>query len=73
MQSSLDSAALAAVIPGNMTVSERERFAEKIFSENFEGKSTVENMKVEATASNARVDITAQAAQKNLSDGTIRL
>ncbi len=63
LQSALDSAALAAVIPGNLTIAEREAFAEQVFFENFK---TENGVKVETTATNSRVDISAELVQENL-------
>ena len=63
LQAALDSAALAAVIPGNMSVSEREQYAEQIFFQNFARSNYTD---FESTASNDRVDVTARYQPKSL-------
>ncbi len=63
MQSSLDSAALAAVIPGNMTIAEREAFAEKVFFENYSGDARPEIL---TKATHNRVDIHGTVEYENL-------
>lgn len=54
LQSALDSAALAAVVPGNLTTDERADFAENVFMKNFDPEIPVE---IKVVASDARVDI----------------
>ncbi len=54
LQTALDSAALAAVVPGNLNNEERAIYAEEVFTQNFE-KSAEVDVKVIATPN--RVDI----------------
>ena len=54
LQTALDSAALASVVPGNLTNEERADFAKQVFSQNYDPEIPVE-IKVHATES--RVDI----------------
>jgi len=63
LQSALDSAALAAVIPGNMTNSEREDYAKEIFLENF---TTDDSVTVDVVATPSRVDITGTLKKKTI-------
>ncbi len=63
LQSSLDAAALAAVIPGNMTVADRESYAEKIFYQNF---GVTEGVTAKAIASDSRVDVHAEYAPQRI-------
>ena len=61
LQNALDSAAIAAVIPGNLDPEDREAMAEQVFYENFKIQ---EGVWVEATASQQRVDIAARVSQE---------
>lgn len=54
LQAALDSAALAAVTPANLTVNERTDFAAEVFKNNYQGH---ENVLLKIKASNSRVDI----------------
>ncbi len=54
LQTSLDSAALAAVIPGNLNDNERENFAKEVFHHNYDDPFPVD---VKVIATGARVDI----------------
>lgn len=63
MQEALDAAALAAVLPGNVTIEERKQLAIETFSTNFNGHDKVT---LEIKAAHTRVDIQGSLVQKNL-------
>lgn len=54
LQSALDSAALASVVPGNLTNAERETYAKNVFTQNYDPDIPVE---LEVVATESRVDI----------------
>ncbi len=63
LQTALDSAALAAVIPGNLSDKEREDYAVEVFKTNYEESAEVELI---VNATPARVDIQGTIEQKTI-------
>jgi len=57
LQDALDASALAAVVSGNMTITERENRARTVFGQNF---NTHSDVKLDVVASHTRVDVTAK-------------
>ncbi|MBL4869462.1 MAG: hypothetical protein JKX72_00770 [Robiginitomaculum sp.] len=68
ISSALDAAALASVIPANLTVAERESFARKVFAENYFGDVPVE---LEIDASRTLVKIVGTSAVPTTFGGII--
>jgi len=63
LQTSLDSAALAAVIPGNLNDQERETYAKEVFFHNYDEPFPVD---VKVIASQSRVDIQGTVEKETL-------
>lgn len=63
LQSSLDSAALAAVVPGNMENDARAKYAEEVFYNNYSDSVPVD---VKVVASSGRVDIQGTVEKETL-------
>ena len=63
IRAAIDAAALASVVPANLSDQEREVFAQLTFDKNYFGKSEVE---LEITATRERVDITAHGQTPTL-------
>ena len=63
MQEALDAAALAAVLPGNVSTEQRKRLAVETFNTNFPSHDKV---KLDINAAFARVDITGSMVQQNI-------
>ncbi len=68
LQSALDSAALAAVVPGNYTNEAREQYAAEVFEQNYPGAKKVD-LKINATAE--RVDMQGVLTKETLFMGII--
>jgi len=63
LQDALDSAALAAVLPGNVSIEERKQLAQETFNSNFSAHSKVE---LTVDAAHSRVDVKGTLKQKTL-------
>jgi Flp pilus assembly protein TadG len=68
LASAIDTAALASVIPANLTDIEREAFAQEVFDKNYMDGLPV---KLDITATRERVDITAKASVDTMFGGII--
>lgn len=66
--SAIDAAALASVLPANLTIDERKDLAQKVFDENYFGNLTVE---LSIEASRERVDIAATGHSPSLFGGVV--
>lgn len=60
VKTALDTAALAAVVPANLSNEERKEYAKKMFHENYFSDEDIE-VKIDVTATRDRVDMTAKA------------
>lgn len=68
--SALDSAALAAVLPANLSDDQREAYAQKVFDRNYAGNIEV---KLDLAATRERVDLVADAKVPTLMGGIISM
>ena len=68
LQGALDSAALAAVIPGNLTNQDREDYAKQVFDENYGGTEAVS---LSVSATDSRVDIQGSVEKETLFMGLV--